>query len=61
MHHLHHELTLSLGNPYGAFGKTRGNRLRSKVRASFAFLRFKISETSDRLTGPIDPYIFGAP
>jgi hypothetical protein len=55
LNHLHHELTLSFGNPYGPLGEASSDRLPCEVGAPFTFLRFKISESSDRLAGYIDP------
>jgi hypothetical protein len=55
LHHLHHQLTLSLSASYGALSKTGSNGLGSEVRASFSLLRFKISKSPDRFAGDIDP------
>jgi hypothetical protein len=45
---------LTLCDSYRAFGKSGGNCLRCEVRASFTFLRFKISKASDRFAGHIN-------
>jgi hypothetical protein len=59
--HLHHQLTLSLGNPYGSLGQTCSDRLGSEVCAPFTFLRFKISKPSNRFAGYIDANVFRGP
>jgi hypothetical protein len=48
LHHLHHQLALSLGNPCGVLGETRGNSFLCEVGKPFTFLGFKISKPSDR-------------
>jgi hypothetical protein len=55
LNHLHHQLPLSLGDPYCAFGETGSNRLAGEVGASLTLLRFKISKPTNRLAGHMVP------
>jgi hypothetical protein len=48
---------LSSGDPYGALSETGCHCFGGKVPTPLALLRFKISKTSDRLAGDIDPNI----
>jgi hypothetical protein len=59
LHHLHHQLTLSLGYSYGSLGKTSSNGFRSEIRAPLPLLRLKISKPTYRLTGDVDPNVLG--
>jgi hypothetical protein len=54
LHHLHHELALPFGHPYGALGETSRHGLRGEVRASFTLFGFKISKSSDRFASHVD-------
>jgi hypothetical protein len=50
-------LALPFSHSYGAFGKTGGDRLGGEVCASLTFLRFKISQPSDRFAGHVNPNV----
>lgn len=61
LNHLHHQLTLSFGHPYGAFSKASSDSLSGEVRASLTFFCFKISKSPNRFTGDVHADVLRCP